>query len=410
MYRSCGTSLPPRRHDTTDPTVHPWRVTAEPFRQMVRIPPWVWDLGAAVLVLAAAIARFPGVPEEKSAIGWVAVLAPAGLMFVRRQFPLTVLIGSVVCFGLAIITVPPTPGSAFAVAVATYTLTVQRDRKPAVWIAVATAVVMVAVTLARGGELLGPAVFQIVVTLGFATALGDATRTRRAYIAEITDRAVRAEATREAEASRRVAEDRLQIARDLHDTVAHQISVISLNAGVASSAIDARPEAAREALATIRVASRAVLAEIGDLLSTLRLPGDQIPRGATVGLGALDDLIAAFIGSGPRTTVRIEGDLATVPPAIDVVAYRVIQEALTNAHKHGAEARAHLFVSAGPSELRIVVTNPAPENSPEVGSGHGLVGIRERVRSVQGTAHAGREGGTFRVDVSLPLENEGENG
>jgi len=359
-------------------------------------------VGAAFLVLLSTIPAMREPAGMRTPLGWVAALLPVAFMFVRRRFPRSVLIACVVCFAVALFTFPLVPGAPVAVTIALYTVVVGTDRRRSMWISAATAVVLLVSVALSHQDLLGPGVVLVVVFLGFADALGDAVRTRRAYIEEIMQRAIRAEQTREAEASRRVAEDRLRIARDLHDTVAHQISVISLNAGVATSALDARPEVARDALATIRTASRTVLGEIGDLLATLRMPDDGLHDAPTVGLADVEGLVDSFRSSGLEVALHRTGDIADVPPAVGVVAYRVVQEALTNALKHGSVPRAELTIERDDRGLRIEVVNPAAAPDPTT-SGHGLIGMRERVDSVRGTMRTTHEHGRFLLQTDLPI-------
>ena len=288
----------------------------------------------------------------------------------------------------------------------------RRPRRPAVIVAAATAVAVAALSIYAARETgFDPRVFQFAVSVAFAAAVGDATRSRREYIEAITERAERAERTREAEAQRRVAEERLRIARDLHDAVAHQIAVISLNAGVASASMMKRPERAQEALTLIRGAARTVLGEIGDLLNVLRAgedPTDE-PAPPQPDLSRIDDLVRAFAAVGMRVTVRTEGDITAVTGSTAIVAYRVLQEALTNAHKHGAEGRAHVLVEAGHDTLRLTVTNPVGVKRPEArtnGGGHGLLGIRERVAAVHGSVETIPGAGSFRLTATLPLTKE----
>lgn len=379
------------------------------IRARVWLPPWAWDGLGVLLVVASAFIHGFGVNEhitsDHSVVGWIAALAPAAAVPFRRRLPWAVLAVSAVCFGVLAFTGPLTPLSSAAVAIAVYTIAVGTDRRTAILTTVITiGLLAVVITIGRGAPL-PPEIFQLVL-VAFGAALGDAVRTRRAYIEEITARAVHAEQTREAEASRRVAEDRLRIARDLHDVVAHQITVISLNAGVASSALESRPEVAREALATIRGASRHVLAEIGDLLATLRLADDTATRPA-VGLDLLPALAEEFERSGLHVTRRVEGDLSRIPAAIDAVAYRVLQEALTNALKHGSEGHAHVWVSVQPGSVRLSVTNPVSgQGTSADAGGHGLLGMRERVASVRGTMTAVREGTTYRLACALPLRED----
>ncbi|MBT2517523.1 two-component sensor histidine kinase [Streptomyces sp. ISL-90] len=385
---------------------------AGPFQR--RMPAWIGDLLAIVFVLGGALAPYPGSPMQTgNLVGLIAGVAGALAMPLRRRWPIPVLAACIVLFGVTLLSGAGTAGLVVASAIAMFAVAVRNDRRTTVIVAAGTVVTVVGLSLSSAiFGFFDPRDLQFAVTIAFAAAAGDAARSHRAYIEAITERAERAEETRESEARRRVAEDRLRIARDLHDTVAHQISVISLNAGVASSALESRPEAAREALATIRSAARTVLGEIGDLLELLRAESDDAPSTAPQpGLDRLDELIERFAQSGLDVTVRVEGDVGRLPEAVDRVAYRVIQEALTNAHKHGSEHRAHLLVEVETDAARIVVTNPistAPASrderrTPDDRGGHGLLGVRERVASVRGTAESGPEGVGYRLAATLPI-------
>lgn len=211
-----------------------------------RTPAWVGDLAAALVIIGSAFVPFPGVSGDRTPLGYVVVLLPTILLPIRHRYPRLMLGLCVACFGVAAMTFPITPISAMPCAVGVYTIAVRADRRTALVTAVVVAAMTVPLAVASVGSVFDPLVFQVLVLAAFATVAGEAVRVRRAYVAEITARALRAEQTREAEASRRVAEDRLRIARDLHDAVAHQITVISLHAGVASSSIESKPDVARE--------------------------------------------------------------------------------------------------------------------------------------------------------------------
>lgn len=382
-----------------------------------RVPWWVGDLVAAGFIALAAFAPFPGAEfRPGSALTLVVVLLPAGLLPFRRRWPAWVLAACIACYGVAAFLGTVAPGVVLATAISMFGLATRSPRRTTLLSAALAIVAITALSLlAVIGGVFDPRILQFAITIAFAAAAGDATRSRREYIQAITDRALRAEQTRESEARRRVTEERLRIARDLHDAVAHQISVISLNAGVASSALDVRPDKTREALATIRTASRTVLSEIGDLLGMLRTDADDPdPTGGTLPQPRLDrigDLVGEFGRAGLEVTVRWEGDPARLPVAVDIVAYRVIQEALTNAHKHGAEHRTHVLVAVHPDRVEIVVTNPvvpqphSPVAEPTAG-GRGLIGIRERVASVHGSVETGPTPGGYRVAAVLPIPPE----
>jgi len=379
-----------------------------------RLPRAAGDVIVAVLVLMLTFAPSPGdayQPPAPLTIG-LAVVAVLTLPL-RRRWPIPVLAGVVVLFAVAAFTGALNPGLALAVAVGMFGVTNRLTRGAGVLATAVTVVVVVGLCLVAVLPDWDPRVIQYGLTTLIGAAIGDATRSRRDYITAITERAERAEQTREAEARRRVSEERLRIARDLHDAVAHQISVISLNAGVASSALASRPgrpERAEEALVTIRSAARTVLGEIGDLMDVLRADESADPAAARTApqpcLDQLDRLVQGFRDGGLDVTVRTEGDLRSAPGAPSRVAYRVVQESLTNAHKHGAEHRAHVLLATGADALTVVVTNPvddAVRDAPAPGSRLGLTGLRERVASVRGTVETGPVPGGWRVLAKLPI-------
>ncbi len=381
------------------------------------MPSWVGDVLAGAFIVAAAFTPFPGQEFRPGSIVAAAIVViPALLLPLRRRWPIPILGLVIALYGVAAFTGTLSPGIIIAAAIAMFGVA-NRLRRGTTVIVAGCAVVAIALLslLAVTGNLLDPRAIQFVVTVAFAAAAGDAAKSRREYLQAVTERAERAEQTRESEARRRVTEERLKIARDLHDTVAHQISVISLNAGVATSALERRPEKALEALGTIRSAARTVLGEIGDLLEILR-SDDDFADPATLpqpGLDRLNELVQRFGAGGLTVNLRIDGDLSMISGSTELVAYRVIQEALTNAHKHGAEHRAHVLISVENDRARLVITNPMPSSdrrSPtkdDVRSGHGLLGLRERVASVRGTVTTGTTPGGYRVAVELPIAGNG---
>ncbi|WP_051208457.1 sensor histidine kinase [Propionicicella superfundia] len=381
------------------------------------LPAWLGDVVAAVLIVSAAFVPFPG--DELRPGRWeatVLVIAPAAVLPLRRRRPVPVLAACLVLYGSSSLAGTLSPGAALAVAIAMFGVANRSTRRATVIIGgVAVTVVFLLSMPAALGNLLDPRAFQFVLAVAFAAAAGDGARSRRAYVEAITERAERAERTRESEARRRVTEERLRIARDLHDTVAHQIAVISLNAGVASSALDSNPDRARAALGTIRQAARTVLGEIGDLLSMLRADDPQTAAVPQYGLEHVDTLLEQFRASGLDVRMRVEGDLGQVTGTVGHVAYRTIQEALTNAHKHGAGHQAHLLLCVAGDTVRIVVSNPVADGGATAehtarpgasGAGVGLVGLRERIASVRGTVQAGSAPGGWKVAATIPLSKE----
>lgn len=379
-----------------------------------RPPVWVGDVVAAVLIIASAFIPFPNAEfRPGSPLVIALVVAPALLLPLRRHWPIPVLAAVIACYGAAAITGTLAPGVVIAAAIAMFGVAVRSARRTTLITAVATMVAVALLSLLASIGSFDPRTVQFAVMIAFAAAAGDGTRSRRAYIVAITERAERAEQTREAEARRRVTEERLRIARDLHDTVAHQISVISLNAGVASSSLESRPEKAKEALVSIRRASRTVLGEIGDLLEVLRSDGGDAGAGfrgtlPQPGLDRLEALIAEFTTAGLDITTRIAPDAPKLSTATETVAYRVVQEGLTNALKHGPERRAHVLVESGDGSVVVSVSNPTAPGVPSgqldgtPTTGHGLLGIRERVAAVRGTVDVGPTPGGWRLSATLP--------
>ncbi|PRY46122.1 sensor histidine kinase [Umezawaea tangerina] len=380
--------------------------TVKRFRATTRRHPTAVDaVGAAFLYFVAAAPHGPGsVPVFRSP----AVLALLGLGFaalvVRRRWPLATLAVATAVVVPAVAVGAQIEPFLIPVVVATYTVAVRTDRWTALRSAVPTALFLVLVVV-----LLTPTPgftlesFARFAWIGMAAAIGDAVRSRRANIAAIEERAVRAERTREEEARRRVAEERLHIARELHDVVAHHIAVINVQAGVAGHLITSQPEAAAEALAHVRRSSRAVLDELGGLLGVLRRPEESnTPTEPAPGVAQLESLVGSFRASGLDLRSTLSGEVRDLPATVDLVAYRVVQEALTNAHRYGTGS-ARLSVSYTESEIILEITNAVGE-AREGGTGLGLVGMGERAGAVGGTIQAGPDGGDrFRVLATLPL-------
>jgi signal transduction histidine kinase len=236
--------------------------------------------------------------------------------------------------------------------------------------------------------------------------LGYAIRTRRAYVAELKERAARLEAEEGERAARAVADERLRIARELHDVIGHSISLITIQSEAAARSARTNPAAVSGFLATISATSRAALAEMRHVLAVLR-PDAQADLSPQPGLDALPELVARLEGGGLRT--RLDVEPLDLPPGIALAVFRIVQEALTNVLKHaGANACASVTVARTGETVRVSVHDDGVGASkPASSAAHGIVGMRERVAVYGGTLRTGtRPAGGFEVEARIPLPEE----
>ncbi len=251
---------------------------------------------------------------------------------------------------------------------------------------------------------------QLAPALGVAAWLlvilvvADLVRVRR-------ERAIDAARSRAEEERRRQSEERLRMARELHDVLAHNISLINVQAGVALHLIDERPEQARTALAAIKDASKDALGELRSVLGVLRGPDDEAPRAPAPSLARLDGLVAQAAAAGLTVELAVDGDPRPLPAPVDLAAFRIVQEALTNVTRHAATARhatVHVLYDADDVTVQIDDDGagvPVGAAASTVGTGSGIRGMRERAAALGGTLEAGpRAGGGFRVSATLPVE------
>ncbi|PKV87062.1 sensor histidine kinase [Streptomyces sp. TLI_146] len=259
--------------------------------------------------------------------------------------------------------------------------------------------------------------FVVVMTVPFILAwvLGDSMRTRRAYFAQLEERAARLEKEREAQAKVAVAAERARIARELHDVVAHNVSVMVVQADGAAYVMESAPDQAKIALETISMTGRQALAEMRRLLGVLRTgehreAGEYVPQ---PDVEQIEELVEQVRTAGLTVDFKIEGTPRPLPSGVELTAYRIVQEALTNTRKHGGpEAGASVRLVYFDDGLGLLVEDDGRGAAHEMyedggadGQGHGLIGMRERVGMVGGTLDAGpRPGGGFRISALLPLK------
>jgi signal transduction histidine kinase len=382
-----------------------------------RLPASAWVFDSALALVAASwpmavFASMPvpsGVPVGMLALGYALVLLHTLPLAARRRFPGTVL-GISVASGLAIgaLFLPPFflwP----AILVAVYSVAAYGSR----WVSLAglavaelglAAVWFTPAMLERSTFLLFMGIIAVAWVLGHF--VGD----RQVYAAQLEERTAELERAREELARRAVAEERLRLARELHDVVAHAMSVIAVQSGVGAHVADSRPEEVGKALAAIEATSRAALTELRRLLGVLRQDSDpQASLTPVPGLANLDSLLAEVGKAGLAVRLRVEGTPLQLPAGVDLSAYRIVQEALTNVVKHAGPAHAQVTIGYRDQEVTVEVTDDGrgavpPASDGRAGTGHGLIGMRERVAAFNGDLEVGpRPGGGFRVAARLPL-------
>ena len=374
------------------------------------------DIAVAVLLTAVILAgtygeAHPTNPSNKVSNGhpvpytptaaFLLVIAAGLVLCWRRRYPVAVLAVSataVVIFSLlgyvngAALLLPT-----FALYAAATTGSVRRAVVAAVITLVA---LMTSTAVGNPFGAFGGGFTLIPGLIGAALFAGLAVSNRRAYIASLQSRA-------EDDARRRVDEERLRIARELHDVVAHTMATINVQAGVAAHVLADRPEAAAQALQNIKLASKDGLRELRAILNVLRQADEADLTQPAPGLAQLDVLITGAARAGLATSLSVTGAARPLPAAADLAAYRIVQESLTNAIRHAGPATASVSLTYADDELRIDVADTGRGSSAAAGegSGHGLIGMRERAASVGGTVEAGpAPDGGYQVAARLPLD------
>jgi signal transduction histidine kinase len=377
--------------------------------------PFVRDAALAVLVTLLLVSgslgegnpsnpadriQFRGhaVPQPGAAVLLVAVACLA--LAWRRRYPVTVLAVSVAAVSAYSLLGYVNGAALVAPIIALYTVATQVSVRQAFVAAVITLGILLTVTAANNpfGHISGGGYDIIPFMVAAALFAGIAVANRRAYVDSIRDRA-------EQDARRRLDEERLRIARELHDVVAHTMATINVQAGVAAHVLPTHPEAVAESLQAIKTASKEGLRELRAILNVLRQADDADPTQPAPGTAQLEDLIAGARRSGLKTTFAVTGPPVPLPAAVDLAAYRIIQESLTNTIRHAGPATAAVSLGYHHDELRIDVTDTG-RGQPAIAAagGHGLAGMRERAAAVGGTVEAGPgPAGGFRVAARLPF-------
>ena len=386
------------------------RVVTRVYVWLQKHPTLVDGVMAAVLVFFGVISVFERNPFLPALAG---VFIGAPLLF-RRRFP-TASFWAVYVFGAieALWGYRPTV-SALAVPMAMYAFAAYRPRRLSL---VGLGVGMIGVGVALDQWITAPArqhtsnfdwIFVYCVfasPLIIAWVLGDSMRYRRAYYLDLEDKARRLERERDQQAQIGAAAERARIARELHDVVAHHVSVMVVQAEGASYALDTSPETTRRALGTIAETGRSALAEMRRLIGVLRSEGNAADRAPQPGVDQLEDLLEQVRATGIAVDFKVEGVPVPLPQGMALAAYRIVQESLTNTRKHGGpRVSAQVSLHYGEDELRMMVRDDGRGASALTdGKGNGLTGMRERVAMYGGALQAGpRLEGGYQVEAVLP--------
>ena len=344
------------------------------------------------------------IPHPTAALALVAVACLA--LAWRRRYPVAVLAVSVAAVAVYSLLGYVNGASLIAPVLAVYAMAAQVSVRRAVVLAALTLAVLMTATgvnnpfgrYSDGAFVLIPGMVAAVAFAGIAVA------NRRAYVASIRDRA-------EQDARRQVDEERLRIARELHDVVAHTMATINVQAGVAAHVLPTQPEAVAEALQAIKSASKEGLRELRAILNVLRQADDTDPVQPAPGLAQLDALVEGARRAGLPITLAVAGEPFPLPAAADLAAYRIVQESLTNVIRHAGPADATVKLRYHADEIAIFVTDTGHGPSAGTGpgavggtAGHGQAGMRERAAAVGGTVQTGpRPGGGYQVTARLPV-------
>jgi signal transduction histidine kinase len=385
------------------------------MRVRALLDPWVDVAVALAFAVWVQVDLWGNAPATMQVSGGRGVFAVLLLLVtlplaLRRRAPTVTLLTAAAALAVAALVVTHAGGAPvevfIALLLAFYSLGAHCDDRRSVFVGAVGVAAIAAVDLGRPGFFNGSSSPRPAAWLAFAIAwlVGRDLRRRRQRVADLEDRAAQLERDRAEQAQLAVAEERGRIARELHDVIAHAVSVIVVQAQAGPHLIDDPPRAT-SAFHAIESSGRDALVELRRLLGILRSEDEQLAIGPQPGLGSLRSLIEQVRASGLPVELRIEGDPVHLPAGIDLSAYRIVQEALTNVVKHSGAEATEVLVRYGPHalELDVVDDGRGPVLSSN-GSGHGLIGMRERVALYGGTLEAGtRAGGGYAVHARLPL-------
>jgi signal transduction histidine kinase len=362
-----------------------------------------WDVGPVLAVLAVSLLTTRGDTERE----WLAYLVLALPLAVRRWWPVPVLVAIAVA---AVAVTRELPGPAvpiLAVAVASFEVGGRAtDRTRSALTALAVASLIGFGLLARDADVVPALVLPYAIVVP-AWLLGDTLRARRLQAEARAEAAERERLDTEARIAAAAAEERRRMARDLHDVVAHGVSVMVIQAGAARQVLEASPDRATDSLLTIEATGREVMSELRRMLGALNDDGEATALAPQPGIDQVGPLIERVRQAGLPAELHVEGTPRAVPASLDATAYRIVQEALTNALRYALQARTMVHIAYEPDQLRLEVLDDGPGAAAGAGqgSGRGLAGMRQRAELIGGRLEAGRRvGGGYAVRAWLPLE------
>ena len=380
-------------------------------RDAIRRHPWWTDsllaLGLTVIAVGSTVVSRTRYGYDAPVLAAIVTLFTTLPLALRRYRPLEVLAITVTA-ETALLISRPGAGAPFGVIVALYTVAAYCERRVSIRAAALTALPITVGVIVHNASHAGIVIPELAV-FAIAWVIGDNLRTRRAYLAELEARAARLEREREEQADRAVADERVRIARELHDVIAHNVSVMVVQAAAGEDVFDEDPGKARESLAAVASTGRAALAELRRLLGVIRVEDDRVEPAYTPqpGIEYIDELVRQVRETGLPVGLSVLGEPRPVPEGVGLCAYRIVQEALTNTlkHAHAPTAQVQLRYVSDALELQVLDDGRGASAVNGTASGQGLIGMRERVALFGGELTAGpRTGPGYEVRARLPLE------
>jgi signal transduction histidine kinase len=364
-------------------------------------------LAALVAVLSLVAVATHRHVEGPRALNAVAILLYPALLLVRRRAPLAswlAMLAGTVAFTAVLTAAPDLGAPLLALVAGSYTCAAYCEQRPALLGLLAGIVAVPLVNVAWGKGVLSDVIFPIAFLMGAPWLAGRAIRHRSALNAALREKAERLAREGEEEARRAVAAERTRISRELHDVVAHSVSVMVIQASAAGRIVERDPARAAESGALIESTGREALAEVRRLFGAVGLQDADIAFDAQPTLARVEELAEAARVAGLEVELRIEGDPVQLPPGLDLAAYRVVQEALANTIRHAGPARAQLTVGYRGRSLQLEISDDGHGVTDGASAGRGLTGIRERVALYGGELRMGRgRDGGFAVRATIPL-------